>query len=89
MDKGLNGINKIAEQVIVGDFLTGLSKFVRELPVKILVQICWPFWRESGSDVADEKKARKQLYKKAQSGFYPISIMGLFAAIYFGLLFLL
>jgi hypothetical protein len=71
----------------VGDFLAGLSKFVRELPVKILVQICWPFWRESG--VADEKTARKQLYKKAQSGFYPISIMGLFAAIYFGLLFIL
>jgi multicomponent Na+:H+ antiporter subunit D len=45
MDKGLNGVNKIAEQIIVGDFLAGLSKFVRELPVKILVQICWPFWR--------------------------------------------
>jgi multicomponent Na+:H+ antiporter subunit D len=87
MDKGLNGVNKVAEQIIVGDFLAGLSKFVRELPVKILVQICWPFWRESG--VADEKTARKQLYKKAQSGFYPISIMGLFAAIYFGLLFIL
>jgi multicomponent Na+:H+ antiporter subunit D len=87
MDKGLNAINRTAERVFVGEFIVGLARFVREAPAKLLAQICSPFW-ETGADSADPEAAKKKLMKRAQSGFYPISIMGLFAAIYFGLLFL-
>ena len=88
MDKGLNAFNRIVEQVFVGEFLVGLAKFVRELPAKLLAKICWPFW-QSAFDAADKKTITENLLKRAQSGFYPISIMGLFAMIYFGLLYLL
>jgi multicomponent Na+:H+ antiporter subunit D len=40
-------------------------------------------------DAADKKTISENLLKRAQSGFYPIGIMGLFVAIYFSLLFLL
>jgi multicomponent Na+:H+ antiporter subunit D len=88
MDKGLNALNRTVEQVFVGEFLVGLAKFVRELPAKLLAKLCWPFW-QSAFDAADKKTITENLLKRAQSGFYPISIMGLFAMIYFGLLYLL
>jgi multicomponent Na+:H+ antiporter subunit D len=88
MDKGLNAFNRTVEQVFVGEFLVGLAKFVRELPAKLLAKICWPFW-QSAFDAADKKTITENLLKRAQSGFYPISIMGFFAMIYFGLLYLL
>jgi len=88
MDKGLNAFNRTVEQIFVGEFLVGLAKFVRELPAKLLAKICWPFW-QSAFDAADKKTITENLLKRAQSGFYPISIMGLFVVIYFGLLYLL
>jgi len=88
MDKGLNAVNKAAEQVFVREFLVGLARFVRELPAKLLVHICRPFW-SMDTEAADPKAANERLLKRAQSGFYPIGIMGLFAALYFGLLFIL
>jgi multicomponent Na+:H+ antiporter subunit D len=88
MDKGLNALNRTVEQVFVGEFLVGLAKLVRELPAKLLAKLCWPFW-QSAFDAADKKTITENLLKRAQSGFYPISIMGLFAMIYFGLLYLL
>jgi multicomponent Na+:H+ antiporter subunit D len=88
MDKGLNAINKSTEQVFVGKLLVDFTRFVREAPSKLLVEICTPFWK-TDTNKADPKAAREKLLKRAQSGFYPISIMGLFAAIYFALLFLL
>ena len=88
MDKGLNAVNRAAEQIFVGKFLVGLTRAVRELPAKLLAKICWPFW-QSAFNAPDKKTISENLLKRAQSGFYPISIMGLFVAIYFGLLFLL
>jgi multicomponent Na+:H+ antiporter subunit D len=88
MDIGLNTVNNAVERIFVREFIFGLGKFVREAPFKLLAQICAPLWETAtGSD--DPETVRKKLFKRAQSGFYPISIMGLFAAIYFGLLCLL
>jgi multicomponent Na+:H+ antiporter subunit D len=88
MDKGLNVINRTAERVLVGSLLVWLTEFVKQLPARLLAKICWPFWK-TAFDAADKKTISENLLKRAQSGFYPIGIMGLFVAIYFSLLFLL
>jgi multicomponent Na+:H+ antiporter subunit D len=88
MDKGLNAINRTVEQVFVGEFLVGLTAFVKQLPAKLIAKICWPFWK-TAFEAPDKKTIQENLLKRARSGFYPISIIGLFAAIYFALLFLL
>jgi multicomponent Na+:H+ antiporter subunit D len=88
MDKTLNAVNRTVEQIFVGEFLVQITSLVKHLPVMLLAQICWPFWHEA-TDAADRKTADKKLLKRAQSGFYPIGIMGLFAAFCFALLFLL
>ena len=88
MDKGLNAVNRTVEQVFVGEFLVGLTKFVKQMPAttagKDMLAVL-----ENGIRRCRQKNYPENLLKRAQSGFYPISIMGLFAAIYFGLLFLL
>jgi len=88
MDKGLNAVNRTFERVFVKEFLVDLTTHVKRLPFAVLAKICWPFWK-SAFDAPDKKTINENLLKRAQSGFYPISIIGLFAAIYFGLLFLL
>ena len=88
MDKGLNAFNSAAEQVFVGKFLVHVTNHVKRLPATLLAKICWPFWK-TAFDAPDKKTISENLLKRAQSGFYPIGIMGLFAAIYFSLLFLL
>ena len=88
MDKGLNAINSAAEQVFVKEFLVELTSHVKRFPATLLAQICWPFWK-AAFEASDKKTIHENLLKRAQSGFYPISIIGLFAAIYFALLFLL
>ena len=88
MDKGLNAFNSAAEQVFVGKFLVHVTNYVKRLPATLLAKICWPFWK-TAFDAPDKKTISENLLKRAQSGFYPIAIMGLFAAIYFSLLFLL
>ena len=88
MDTGLNSVNSIVERIFVKEFLVELTTHVKRLPPTVLAKLCWPFWK-SAFDAPDKKTIRENLLKRAQSGFYPISIMGLFAAIYFGLLFLL
>ena len=85
MDTGLNAVNRVVEKVFVGQFLVELTSHVKRLPAIVIAQICWPFWQ----DGSDKKTTGQKLLKQAQSGFYPIGIIGLFAAIYFGLLFVL
>jgi len=87
MDKVLNGINSVVEQMFVLKFLVGFTKFVKELPAKLLAKICWPFW-QTAFEAPDKKTITENLLKRAQAGFYPISIMGIFVMIYFGLLYL-
>jgi len=88
MDRGLNAFNTAFEKVFVKEFLVELTSYVRRLPATVLAKICWPFWK-TAFEAPDKKTISENLLKRAQSGFYPISIIGLFAAIYFGLLFLL
>jgi len=88
MDKVLNRINNVVERMFVLKFLVGLSKLVKGLPAKLLAKICWPFWK-TAFEAPDKKTINENLLRKARSGFYPICIMGLFAMIYIGLLYLL
>jgi multicomponent Na+:H+ antiporter subunit D len=88
MDKGLNTFNRTVERVFVKEFLVNFTTQVKRLPPAVLAKICWPFWK-TAFEASDKKTIHENLLKRARSGFYPISIMGLFAAIYFGLLFLL
>jgi len=88
MDRGLNGINRNVEKIFVGQFLVRLTSIIKKLPAELLAKICWPFW-QTAFEAGDKKTIQENLLKKAQSGFYPIGIMGLFAMIYFGLLYLL
>jgi len=88
MDKGLNALNNGVEQVFIKRFLGAGSSYIKQLPATVLAKLCWPFWK-SAFEAPDKKTVNENLLKRARSGFYPICIMGLFAMIYLGLLYLL
>jgi len=88
MDRGLNAVNRGVERIFVGGFVTGLSRFVQQLPARLFAKICWPFW-QTAFEGRDQETIREKLLQKARSGFYPIGLIGLFIGIYLGLLLLL
>ena len=88
MDNVLNGLNKGVEQLFVTRFIGGLAGFVKHLPARLFAKICWPFW-QTAFEAGDKEAIRENLLKKAQSGFYPVGIIGLFIALYLGVLVLL
>jgi multicomponent Na+:H+ antiporter subunit D len=89
MATGLNGINKLAEHVFIGGFIGTISKFSRHGPANLLMIFFKPYWTISGMDAQEQDAAKEKLYRQIGAGVLPISIMGLFGVIYFGLLFLL
>jgi hypothetical protein len=48
-----------------------------------------PYWSVSGLNGREEADAREKLRRQVEAGALPISILGLFAMIYLGLIFLL
>jgi multicomponent Na+:H+ antiporter subunit D len=84
-----NGANRLAEQVLIGGFVGGLSRFARHGPVYLLLLVMKPYWSVSGLNGREEADAREKLRRQVEAGALPISILGLFAMIYLGLIFLL
>ena len=89
MASGLNGINKIADQIFFGRLIGGVSKFARHGPANLLLLIFKPYWELIGLIGPEQDAARDKLYRQVEAGALPLSIMGFFAMLYFGLLFLL
>jgi multicomponent Na+:H+ antiporter subunit D len=85
----LNGFNKLADQVLVGGIIKGLSRFARHGPVNLMLLVFKPYWEISGLSGQEQEAAKDKLYRQVEAGVLPVSVMGLFAILYFGLLFLL
>ena len=89
MASGLNSINKIADQVFIGKFIGAISRFAKHGPANLILLVFKPYWELSGLIGPEQDAAREKLFRHIEAGILPLSIMGLFAMIYFGLLFLL
>ena len=89
MAAGLNGLNKLADQVFIGGIIGGLSRLARNGPANMLLLIIRPYWELIGLKGAEQEAAREKLCRQVAAGVLPLSIMGLFAMAYFGLLYLL
>jgi len=89
MDVGLNTINKTADHVFIGGVIGGLSRFARRGPANLLLLLFKPYWELIGLKGAEQEAAREKLCRQVEAGILPLSIMGLFAMAYLGLLFLL
>ena len=89
MATSLNGINRMAEQMFIGIFIGGLSRFFRNGPANLLFLFLKPYWKLFRLTEMEQDAAREKLYHQIEAGVLPLSIMGLFAMVYLGLLFLL
>ena len=89
MAAGLNGMNRLVDHIFIGSFIGGVSKFARHGPANLLLLIVKPYWELIGLRGPEQDAAREKLYRQVEAGVLPVSVMGFFAMIYFGLLFLL
>jgi hypothetical protein len=55
----------------------------------LLLLLFKPYWELIGLKGAEQEAAREKLCRQVEAGILPLSIMGLFAMAYLGLLFLL
>ena len=89
MDAGLNSINRTVDHIFFGKFIGALSKFSRHGPANLLVLFFKPYWAIRGMDASEQETAGEKLSRQVEAGVLPLSVLGFFAVIYFGLLFLL
>jgi len=85
----LNGINNLADQVFIKGFIGGISRLARHGPANLMLLVFKPYWALIGLVGSEQDAAREKLYRRVEAGVMPLCVMGFFAMIYFGLLFLL
>ena len=88
MAKGLNGLNKLVDQIFVGDLIGTLARFFRHGPANLIIFFTRPYWKFIGLEGPELDEFRQKLYRQVEAGVLPISIMGFLAMLYFGYLFL-
>ena len=73
----------------VAGVLAKISRLARHGPANLMLLVFKPYWELSGFDQTEQDAARKKVYRQVEAGVLPLSVMGFFAVIYFGLLFFL
>lgn len=89
MDRVLNALNRSAERLLIQGFIASLSRFFRHGPANILLFFVKPYWNLIGLEGAERDEVQDKFYRQVEAGMLPVSLMGLFAMIYFGLLYFL
>ena len=89
MDRVLNSFNRTAEQILVCRFISSLGRFFRHGPANFLLLFFRPYWNLIGLKGPERDAIREQLYRRIEAGALPISVLGFFAILYLGLLYLL
>jgi multicomponent Na+:H+ antiporter subunit D len=89
IDRVLNSFNKSAEQTLVYVWLASIARFFRHGPANFLLFFIKPYWKFIGLEGRERDEVRDKLYHQIEAGVLPVGLMGFFAMIYFGLLFLL
>ncbi|KPK00692.1 MAG: cation:proton antiporter [Desulfobacterales bacterium SG8_35] len=85
----LNGMNSLVDQIFITRFIGSISKFTRHGPANLLLLIFRPYWKLCRLEGPEQEEAKEKLYRRVEAGILPLSVMGLFAMAYLGLLYLL
>ncbi|MDX1764081.1 MAG: Na(+)/H(+) antiporter subunit D [bacterium] len=89
MDRGLNGLNAIAEQVFVQRLAGSLARFSDHSLSRLSLLVLRPYWAISGLDASEKKAEREKLIRHVRAGVVSLGMIGLSLALYFCLLFFL
>ena len=82
-------LDKLADHIFFGGFIGGLSRFARHGPANLMLPLCKQYWNFIGIKGPEQDEVRERFYRQVEAGVVPVSVMGLLALIYFGLLYLL
>jgi multicomponent Na+:H+ antiporter subunit D len=89
MDRGWNGLNRIADQLFVQRLTVSLSRFFRNAPARLTLLVLMPYWAISGLDASEKEAEKEKLFRYFRAGIASLGMIGLSVALYFCLLFFL
>jgi len=89
MDKGWNGLNRIANQFFIQGLAVSVSRLFRDAPVRLSLLVLTPYWAISGLDAAQKEAEKEKLIRHFRAGIVSLGMIGLSLALYFCLLFFL
>jgi len=87
MDKGLNGLNALADRIFVGGIVASVVRFSQNGPVRLALIFLVPFWKATGLDAAEQKLEKDRFLKAYGTGALSLGLFGLALAFYLLLLF--
>ncbi len=87
MDKGFNGLNKIADRIFVGGLAGFLCRFAKEGAVRLQLLVMVPLWFLIDTDPTNRAVKKENFIHAARLGSFPISHIAVFAVLYLTLLF--
>jgi multicomponent Na+:H+ antiporter subunit D len=89
MDRGLNGLNRAANRLIVDGVIGGLARLAADGPVRLAHWAAKPYFVASGLDADQQRRERDKLAQRVGAGGLSLGLGALAIAFYAGLLFFL
>ncbi|MEE9169177.1 MAG: Na(+)/H(+) antiporter subunit D [bacterium] len=89
VDRGLNGINDIADKILVAGLTATIAAFVRNAPAQILYAVLTPIWVISGVGEADRAIRKQKLFDAISQNTLPIGLAAAIGVLLLGGLFFL
>ncbi len=89
MDKGLNGLNRIANKIFMEGMTGAISRFSKNAPASLMLLFYTPYWWINGLGASKRAAEKKKLYQSFRSGAISLGLAAIFLALYLCLLFFL
>jgi len=87
LDRGLNGLNTVANRSVAVKLPHVMYNLLRHGPYRMLVWLMDRYWRLAGFDAGERHRRRRELYCRVRLGTIPIGITAFIAVTVLGLLF--
>jgi len=86
-DKGLNGMNAVADNLAMNGVVRPLCRFVRNAPASLSLLLLVPYWTILGLNTQERTERREELYRGFSTASLPIGLFAISILIYLGILF--
>lgn len=85
-DKSLNGLNALVSRLFLGGFVKGINHFFEAGLPRLACIVMAPLWAMRGHDASRIEDERRELFRRAKVGAFPVGVTAFCAVILLGLL---
>ncbi len=79
LDKGLNGLNRMADRTIAKGFTAQLSRYFQDGPARLCLAVVKPFWQMTGVKIKDPDGMEAKFLEQFRLGNFTIGSVAIFS----------